>query len=661
MATKVDQLSVSFGADFRELLAEMRKAEAASGKFRGQVTKELSAANKAFDKFGSVARAAVLGFVSAFSTAKLGSAIRSTLEWADNTGTLAERLGVTTDVLQELLFAGRELNVTSEEMAKGLTSFWAKVSEAATGKGESLPVLKQLGIDPKSLRDADHALSVIGAKLREFDKHGQLSAAKALFGDEKAAQFLALMIGDLDTLKQKARELGVVIDADLIAKGTALNKEFEKVADVGIAKMRKEILGIVVDVQTLVTSIGNLGPEFDKLAEGLKKSFLFLPALQEIFRARDAARADVARIEAEQKAAAEFYMAPPETKAGPRKLNLDTASANAAASAMEGFEKQIEKARIAGAALRREFTFGKAAAETYKAIDTFANAAGKFKPTTEQIRQFKAALKEIESGKTALAFQAIAVENERLSQIIAAEVVGNRELVAVLEERFRLEDRLGRALTEAELARAEALAKTRFQIEKIRERSAAALQHLESMFDSFAGHAGQALDSILDKSKTVGEAMRDFFVSVLRDIANEFIKLGAINPLKNLLFGNDPSRQTLGGLFGSLFGSAIGGAATGGFEIGGISGFASGGRPSVGMPSLVGERGPELFVPDVAGTIVPNGRYGGTVTLVGSDSAMIAISELKVGLRSLGMEVRQVNGSIETRAVNAVEDDRRRR
>jgi hypothetical protein len=34
--------------------------------------------------------------------------------------------------------------------------------------------------------------------------------------------------------------------------------------------------------------------------------------------------------------------------------------------------------------------------------------------------------------------------------------------------------------------------------------------------------------------------------------------------------------------------------------------FADGGRPPVGEISLVGERGPELFVPDRAGTIIPN-------------------------------------------------------
>jgi len=41
-----------------------------------------------------------------------------------------------------------------------------------------------------------------------------------------------------------------------------------------------------------------------------------------------------------------------------------------------------------------------------------------------------------------------------------------------------------------------------------------------------------------------------------------------------------------------------------------IKAFEKGGRPPVGRPSLVGEKGAELFVPDQAGTIVPNDKLG---------------------------------------------------
>ena len=55
---------------------------------------------------------------------------------------------------------------------------------------------------------------------------------------------------------------------------------------------------------------------------------------------------------------------------------------------------------------------------------------------------------------------------------------------------------------------------------------------------------------------------------------------------------------------------------TGGSGLLGLLGFANGGRPPVGRPSIVGERGPELFVPSRAGTIIPNHELGGSTSVV---------------------------------------------
>jgi lambda family phage tail tape measure protein len=51
---------------------------------------------------------------------------------------------------------------------------------------------------------------------------------------------------------------------------------------------------------------------------------------------------------------------------------------------------------------------------------------------------------------------------------------------------------------------------------------------------------------------------------------------------------------------------AIGGFGGGGPQLLAGGAYADGGNPPVGVPSLVGERGPELFVPSRAGTIIPN-------------------------------------------------------
>ena len=51
--------------------------------------------------------------------------------------------------------------------------------------------------------------------------------------------------------------------------------------------------------------------------------------------------------------------------------------------------------------------------------------------------------------------------------------------------------------------------------------------------------------------------------------------------------------------------------ALGGTSFGSFLGFANGGQPPVGKPSIVGENGPELFVPRQAGSVIPNDELGG--------------------------------------------------
>ena len=70
--------------------------------------------------------------------------------------------------------------------------------------------------------------------------------------------------------------------------------------------------------------------------------------------------------------------------------------------------------------------------------------------------------------------------------------------------------------------------------------------------------------------------------------------------------------KTFGGI-GSVGGG--GGGRSGGGLFGGalIPGFlAEGGPAGAGKPYIVGERGPELFVPNSSGTVVPNGALGGS-------------------------------------------------
>ena len=77
------------------------------------------------------------------------------------------------------------------------------------------------------------------------------------------------------------------------------------------------------------------------------------------------------------------------------------------------------------------------------------------------------------------------------------------------------------------------------------------------------------------------------------------------------IFGGGGGGGGIGGILGGVFGG--GGGGFGGF-------FADGGVPPVGRVSVVGENGPELFVPSSVGSIVPNGAGGGGITIVNNNN-----------------------------------------
>lgn len=79
-----------------------------------------------------------------------------------------------------------------------------------------------------------------------------------------------------------------------------------------------------------------------------------------------------------------------------------------------------------------------------------------------------------------------------------------------------------------------------------------------------------------------------------------------------------------------------------GFDVPDIPMLANGGTLSGGQAAIVGERGPELFVPNMAGTVVPNHAMGGNVTVVINTGASDLDELIRKRVRVLG------NGNVQT-------------
>jgi lambda family phage tail tape measure protein len=129
------------------------------------------------------------------------------------------------------------------------------------------------------------------------------------------------------------------------------------------------------------------------------------------------------------------------------------------------------------------------------------------------------------------------------------------------------------------------------------------MKRTQQVFDSVWGNLGSAIDNFVKTGKL---NMKDFARSVIQDLIAIQMKAAAMKFLGAMFGMSNPMTMTQ-----TDFVSASGGRM-----------FADGGDPPVGMASLVGERGPELFVPRTAGTIIPNhdlGKMGGTTTVINNN------------------------------------------
>ena len=114
-----------------------------------------------------------------------------------------------------------------------------------------------------------------------------------------------------------------------------------------------------------------------------------------------------------------------------------------------------------------------------------------------------------------------------------------------------------------------------------------------------------------ENAKMVKDAFESLSVTIKDDIKNGIAGLIKGTATLGDMLNNIADKLINVGLNHILFGSVLGAAGGGGGGLLGLLGFANGGRPPVGRPSIVGEKGPELFVPRRSGTIIPNDKLGG--------------------------------------------------
>jgi len=176
-------------------------------------------------------------------------------------------------------------------------------------------------------------------------------------------------------------------------------------------------------------------------------------------------------------------------------------------------------------------------------------------------------------------------------------------------EEFEIEKQIAEMKEEGEIKDEDELKRKLRKIQmlteekKLAEETAAAF---ERMSQSIATDIADGIQGMIRGTSTLND--------MLNNVLNKLID-AAFNMA---LFGNMQGTLGGGGLFGSILGGIFGGGNNKVFNDvqTPMLNAANGGRIPGGKPSLVGEKGPELFTPASSGFVTPNHALGGSTNVV---------------------------------------------
>ena len=226
--------------------------------------------------------------------------------------------------------------------------------------------------------------------------------------------------------------------------------------------------------------------------------------------------------------------------------------------------------------------------------------------------------------------QSLDQQAQRLREQIDPHIALRRELEQI-EELYRT----GR-ISADEWAKASEMARTR-------------MDQTARKSDDIARELGFTFQLAFEDAIVRGEKLRGVLAGIGQDIARLILRQTVTTPFVNMASG---ALKSAGSWFSGLFGAGTMSAPNAPWL--GLPGFADGGPVSGGRPIVVGEEGPEVFVPHSAGQIIPNGEsMGGTVV-----HQTINIS---VGVaQTVRAELAALMPAIKRQTVDAVADARMR-
>lgn len=525
-------------------------------------------------------------------------------------------IGDARDVMQQLAASGKYTYTSIKEVGEVILNFSKIAGVDASKAAETLiPLLDGTASSAKQLNDKYHFLTLEQYKnIKALEKQGKL---------QESIRLQSTLLNQ--SFQESRRELGY-LEESWKWLGKAASDAWDAIMGYGRDDKNKDLQKLN---QQIALATAAMNAPTNRMSQAKEENQAKLDALLEQRRLllKSMLLEDEAAKAKAKAAAANAQGIRDEDKYGPMKIakaaELAKARADAEFSvAREGANQiqilQLESAKkLADAQLemrskniQEDGKFATQNLEIYKAKSIVIATE-----TAEKIKQIQIK-KYMEEQEAKLAYQKEIDDDfvRRSQERIAADVGAyaktedlefqrkSLELKYQLIYATEIEQKLAKISLEyarkrQELERSESKSDYQFKqleqqeaMEKMFVRMEESGKRTQQVFESVWGAMGTAIDNFVKNGKL---SMKDFARSVIQDLIAMHMKMQAMTLLRGLIGSFSSAASTY---------NASGGIAEHVFN----PNRADGGPVDAGKIGLVGERGPELFVPRTAGTIIPN-------------------------------------------------------
>lgn len=532
-------------------------ASAVLAKIRGEFGKMKGAVGGVLGALGPLG-GSLAGFASLGGAAL---AIKQFVGGLDDLADTAEGVGVTAVALAELRSKAAEAGVDAAQLDNALGKLNNKVVDAASGNERAAAAFKSMGVAVRdangNIRSTEQVLADVADKFATYANTAEKGAlASELFGEKIGRKLVSYLSQGREGLRQYTG-----LTEDTIEQSAKLQKEIDKLAN-SWERLKNSVLGAAVPAINALLSV--FDP--DTTAQRIDYLKTLIAELERLQRTSDAPKIAAYRDEL-------------------AKLQRQLSQ--------EGTDRFIAGNRAARTELARLAPVVPNSEAPKKAAAEWRKLNGEVDAYAESLRRAmgeeanRRGVEEIRGLADAEARRVI--ELDRLAELEGRLTTSQRDrlgVIAQLQEAGRLTEDQVQKLTLDVYGLADATAQAK---------DAAA---------DFGFTFSSALEDLIVKGGEAGDVIRALEQDILRMVTRRMVTEPTGNAVSGFL---SRGGSTLAG--GGSFFDAIGDAFIK------VFGMASGGPVTGGHPYLIGEKGPELFVPNSSGTIVPNQRVGNSITI----------------------------------------------